>query len=153
MNPALFLGAIVLCLGSVIWGLSIAGGPDYARMQDNDRQRALHLRDLVHYIACEETDAAQGLQPSEGISLVPQRCGAGADVRPDLRDPVTDQPYTITQRDDGTLKACAIFEIGNAGFEGQRYGPANKIAFDGKTGCMTYRYTKDSSGNMSWRMN
>ncbi len=127
MNKVLLLGLIALVSAALIGGFMAVGGPGYARLEQQDAQRARHLQDLYVYLQCRssgeplpETLADESYCPRE-VS------------RTQVKDPVTGEAYQYRRLDDRRFEICAVFvtesQMGGNGF------PYRALVFDGKVGC------------------
>ena len=136
MNRALFIAAIVLSFGAIGWGLSVVGGPSYARMQENDIQRVRDLNGLGLHYRCVAIIAESEAHTPDGIS--PNRCGYVPNNAAKVTDPLTQEDYVFTQIDPTRFQVCATFEIGEEALDA-RTSFGRDIVFDGTEGCVTYK--------------
>lgn len=139
MNRALFVAAVALTLAALVWGVSIVGGPAYARMEKNDNTRIRDLGRLGEYYRCVKIWQAGGEDTASR-----SYCSQGESPPPDLRDPLTDVTYAYSESDPERFQICATFEIGQD-VRPQRRAALESIVFDGKTGCVKY-----VGSGMSW---
>lgn len=116
------VGLVVLAVLAIGLGLWTTGGPEQARRDTRDSQRMSDLRALVTHLRCLDT---HGLEMGAQSPLCPER--------PTREDPLTGEPYEITQPEARVVRLCARFEndpprqIGGAGF-------------DPETGCLTIAF-------------
>ena len=130
MNRLLFFGCLALVSAALIGGFMVAGGPQYARMEEDDRQRAQDLRDWGRYYACH-TGTEKPLS---------ERC-SGQGRPPDSRDPETDAPYRYTILDDQTFEVCATFRTVELSKEPVFIN--RSLVFSGDEGCLRYKLTEE----------
>lgn len=129
MNRALLVAMLAVVAAALVWGLSIVGGPGFARMEENDRTRAADLRRLGNHYRCANynlTDSDKAISPGY--------CAQGSGPAPELTDPVTGAAYEYGE--DGTtyFEVCATFEVP----ADHRYNRHPSIVFEGQRGCVTY---------------
>ena len=126
MNRLLLLGLLALIAGGLIGGFMVAGGPGYARMEAQDRQRARDLREWGQYHACRLRD-----QQESGARCVREN------LPPDRRDPETGEAYRFSRTDADSFEVCATFRT-----TGTERAPSYELLaldMDGSTGCLRYR--------------
>ncbi|WP_176248571.1 MULTISPECIES: hypothetical protein [unclassified Sulfitobacter] len=105
MNRLLFIGFCLVVAFAIGVGLWVVGGPEYARMVDQDRQRVFDLDVLADQIACVGQpkrvlpDNLEELEPCFG--------------RPDANrnDPVTNMPFRYTVLGPDAFELCAELAI------------------------------------------
>lgn len=133
MNRVLLAIMVTLVLGAVIAGFAVVGGPEYARMEKNDRQRVQDLLAWGEHYRCtldQENIAAEA---------VAQRDCGSTPIRDLKDDPVTGAPYRLIQPDDRRFEVCATFQTTVAAETSDFPGYAlRQIWFDGQTGCAGY---------------
>lgn len=131
MNRALFVAACALALGTVIWGVSVVGGPGYARLVKNDLTRIDAVNRLGDYYRCAEVWESQVTR-----EVTPTRCRQGEGAPPDLRDPVSDVPYAKTG-DEGDFAICTELQTTDDR-QVTRRAEAYSVAIDGQRACVEY---------------
>jgi hypothetical protein len=105
MNRILFIGFCLAVAFAIGVGLWVVGGPEYARMVEQDRQRVLDLDALADQIACVGQakrvlpDNLQGLEPCFGRQEA------------NRNDAVTNDPYRYTVLGPDTFEVCADLAI------------------------------------------
>jgi hypothetical protein len=103
MNRALFALLITFVGAGIVGGLMVVGGPGYARMEKNDRQRVSDLRVLADHYRCTTAPA----KTDDGISL--RYCG-GPEALPTAVDPTTGAAYRYTKSGETFFEVCAMFQ-------------------------------------------
>lgn len=126
MNRLILLVAVALVTGAVVAGLSVTGGPEYARMQANDLTRLSDLRGFGAQERCRAILAAGSDTP---------RCEDFVSDH-DWRDPATEEPYLRRDLPDGGFEVCAMVETDPADL-GARI--ERDLVVDGQTVCLRYR--------------
>ncbi|MEM5519794.1 hypothetical protein [Sulfitobacter sp. AS59] len=105
MNRVLLVGFCLMVAVAIGAGLWVVGGPGYARMVEQDRQRVSDLGALADQIACkgqserELPESLADVQPCPGYQDIQQR------------DPVTKEPYGYTRLDPNSFEVCAELAI------------------------------------------
>ncbi|QFT57300.1 hypothetical protein FIU94_00570 [Sulfitobacter sp. THAF37] len=130
MNRLLLIALVLIVGGGLVAGFSIVGGPQYARMERHDRERARDLRSLADYHRCV---LAQQDRQADGASV--PLC-SGYEQAPDLVDPATGAPYRYAETGPRSFRVCATFET-----DAQKRaatGPSASLVFDGDEGCVVY---------------
>jgi hypothetical protein len=105
MNRVLLVGICLMIAVAIGAGLWVVGGPGYARMVEQDRQRVSDLDALADRIACK--DGSERELP-ESLAYVPP-CPGYQDAQ--QHDPVTKEPYGYTRLDPNTFEVCAELAI------------------------------------------
>ena len=129
MNGLLLAGLLALVGAGLIAGFMAVGGPGYARMERNDAERTRDLRKLTDFYMC----ALQQINPEAGGTAT-DRC-LGYEQIPDVKDPVTQEPYRYTRLGDNAFKVCATFQTSSEEREPTRY---DFLTFEGHEGCVLY---------------
>ncbi|MEW9921509.1 hypothetical protein AB2B41_18015 [Marimonas sp. MJW-29] len=132
MNRVLFAVVVLLVGAAVIAGLMIVGGPGQARMEQRDRERLDHLRQLAEHERCRLV--AKG-------EAVPDRCRQVIALE-DLRDPLTDAAYVTRMVGKTMFEVCAELETDPETLS--RYDYA-RLYIDGQGACLRYRRTGDGA--------
>jgi hypothetical protein len=101
MNRVLLIGFCLMVAVAIGAGLWVVGGPGYARMVEQDRQRVSDLRALADRIACKGQSERE---LPESLEDVPP-CPGYQDAQ--QHDPVTKEPYGYTRLDPNTFEVCA----------------------------------------------
>jgi hypothetical protein len=108
--------ALVLALGTVVWGFSVAGSPSRARLLKLDERRVEDLRAIQSEIENLCLGANRWAQPEDRRLEQPlpstlEEVEAKATLqRPDIRDPQTGEPYGYEALDERRYRLCATFE-------------------------------------------
>ncbi|MFK7837889.1 MAG: hypothetical protein AB8B60_16895 [Sulfitobacter sp.] len=136
MNRLLFFVLIALVSAALVGGFTVVGGPQTARMEKADRERANDLRDWGRHYTC--------VLDTEGVIL--RNC-AGRNNPPDSMDPVTDAPYRFARLDETTFEVCATFQT-SVMQNDTRYSPRS-LSFSGDEGCL--RYARKDAGSL-WEL-
>lgn len=130
MNRLLSMALIVVIGLGIGLGFGAVGGPGFARMEKNDRQRAQDLRSLAQYYSCQNL---KGTETQEGG--VPNGCSRHRRL-PDVTDPKTGSPYRYEQMSDTEFEVCATFETSD---RQQSSYPSAQIIFEAQEGCLKYQ--------------
>ena len=131
MNRVLLVVVVLIVGGGLIAGFAVVGGPQYARMERHDRERANDLRALADYHRCRI--AAEG--GNAGTAATPG-C-LGYEQAPDLVDPVTGAPYRYEDGGGDGFRICATFETET--LQRETAGPPSSfLTFDGREGCVEH---------------
>jgi hypothetical protein len=117
-----------LALAAIVGGLWLAGGPGYARKEDNDRARYADLSSLRRALYCADGTAPDTL-PESGDAY----CKGVFATNADVADPVTKAPYRYARLDDLRYRVCADFETTTPYSTYDR----QETNFDLETGCLT----------------
>ena len=124
MNKLLLICMSVLVGGAIIGGLVVVGGPQHARLAQQDSQRLSDLRTLHTHLMCLGHPRKPLPQALADDSYCPG-------MRPGLRDvltqgdPATGAPYTYHRLSDTAFEVCATLALDPA--------EARKAAFDQDT--------------------
>jgi hypothetical protein len=105
MNRVLLIGFCLMVAVAIGAGLWVVGGPGYARMVEQDRQRVSDLDALADRIACKGQSERE---LPESLADVPP-CPGYMDVK--QNDPVTKEPYSYTRLDPNSFEVCAELAI------------------------------------------
>ena len=96
-------------------------------MEKRDGERASDLRQLGRHYQCanyEQTEADRAISPTY--------CDNAGASPPDLKDPLTDEPYRYNLESDARFTVCATFET-----DPTELRPGLNLT-DGLEGCMVY---------------
>ena len=110
MNRILFPLLVIFITAGLVGGFLIVGGPDFARKERHDEQRANDLRKLARYYRCQ----------------------------PEVRDPVTGKPYDFALIDDDTFEICAEFETDYQHRRARDLAGMFIWHFEGRRGCVRH---------------
>jgi hypothetical protein len=105
MNRVLLIGFCLMVAVAIGAGLWVVGGPGYARMVEQDRQRLSDLNALADRIACKGQSERELPESLEDVAPCP-----GYQVS-NQHDPVTKEPYGYTRLDPNTFEVCAELAI------------------------------------------
>jgi hypothetical protein len=105
MNRVLLIAFCLMVAVSIGAGLWVVGGPEYARMVEQDRQRLSDLNALADRIACKGQSERE--LPESFADLPP--CPGYQDAK--QHDPVTKEPYGYTRLDPNSFEVCAELAI------------------------------------------
>ena len=105
MNRVLLIGFCLMVAVAIGVGLWVVGGPGYARMVEQDRQRLSDLNALADRIACMGQPERE--LPESLADVAP--CPGYQDAQ--QHDPVTKEPYSYTRLDPNSFEACAELAI------------------------------------------
>ena len=105
MNRILLIGFCLTVGVAIVAGLWVVGGPKYARMVEQDRQRIFDLNALADQIACADSPAWN--VPKNLAEMTPCKRHKGANQH----DPVTKEPYDYARLDPNTFEVCAELAI------------------------------------------
>lgn len=136
MNKALFPLAVAFIVVGLVGGFMIVGGPEYARMERHDQQRAQDLRMLGQYYRCQP-------EVYHPRVTAPNRCERQR-TKPTALDPVTGAEYQFALVDADTFEVCAEFQTDAEQRRIERARRPNGFSFEGQRGCM--RYNRTSAG-------
>ena len=96
--------ALVVIAGALIGaGLLLTGGPEQARKERRDQERADDLGSLTRLVDC--LAGANGGRLPDGLAQTPE-----CDWQARLVDPFTDQPYRYERITERSYQLCATFE-------------------------------------------
>jgi len=101
MNRILLIGFCLTVGVAIVGGLWVVGGPKYARMVEQDRQRVFDLNALADQIACAGDPTWNA--PESLAEMTPCRGRRGASQH----DPVTKEPYRYTKLNLNSFEVCA----------------------------------------------
>ena len=124
MNKLLLMCMSVLVGGAIIGGLVVVGGPQHARLAQQDSQRLSDLLTLHRHLMCLGHPRKPLPQALADDSYCPG-------MRPGLRDvltqgdPATGAPYAYHRLSDTAFEVCATLALDPA--------EARKAAFDQDT--------------------
>ena len=146
MNRLLFLLAAGMTTAALIWGFSVVGGPETARMEKRDQTRHQDLQRLSQHHLRQDFC---GIDIESGSALVvtSPNCAAFTVEPPHVADPRTGEAYRITRLNENTVTFCATFEIATKASANRRFLRA--IEFDGHEGCIVYQR---SDAEAKWRV-
>ncbi|WP_341234953.1 hypothetical protein [uncultured Sulfitobacter sp.] len=105
MNRVLLIGFCLMVAVAIGAGLWVVGGPGYARMVEQDRQRVSDLGALADRIACKGQSERE--LPESLADVVP--CPGYQDAQ--QHDLVTKEPYGYTRLDPNSFEVCAELAI------------------------------------------
>mgnify|MGYP005994213011 CR=1 FL=1 len=105
MNRVLLIGFCLMVAVAIGAGLWVVGGPGYARMVEQDRQRLSDLGTLADRIACKGQSERELPESLEDVAP----CPGYQDAK--QHDPVTNEPYRYTRLDPNTFEVCAELAI------------------------------------------
>jgi outer membrane murein-binding lipoprotein Lpp len=105
MNRVLLIGFCLTVGVAIVAGLWVVGGPNYARMVEQDRQRVFDLNALADQIVCAGDPAWHA--PESLAEMTPCR----GHQRANLHDPVTKEPYHYTKLNLNSFEVCAELAI------------------------------------------
>jgi len=103
MTRGLLAGLLVMVTAGLVAGFSVVGGPNWARMEQDDTQRAQDLRNLARYHLCLFKKPATP-DPSTARSSC-----ENFRSHPGLTDPATGQAYEFRET-DADFSVCARFQ-------------------------------------------
>lgn len=136
MNKMLFPLVAVFIVAGLVGGFMIVGGPEFARMERHDQQRAQDLRMLGQYYRCQP-------EVYHPRVTAPNRCERQKS-KPALVDPVTGTAYQFALVDADTFEICAEFQTDAEQRRTARARRPSGLSFEGQIGCM--RYNRTSAG-------
>jgi hypothetical protein len=105
MNRVLLIGFCLMVAVAIGAGLWVVGGPGYARMVEQDRQRLSDLNALADRIACKGQSERE--LPESLAYVAP--CPRYQDAK--QHDPVTKESYSYTRLDANSFEVCAELAI------------------------------------------
>jgi hypothetical protein len=105
MNRVLLIGFCLMVAVAIGAGLWVVGGPGYARMVEQDRQRLSDLGELAERIACKGQPERELPESLEDVAPCPGYQDA------QQHDPVTKEPYGYTRLDPNSFEVCAELAI------------------------------------------
>jgi hypothetical protein len=105
MNRVLLIGFCLMVAVAIGAGLWVVGGPGYARMVEQDRQRISDLNTLADRIVCAGEPTRD--LPENLTDVAP--CPGYQDAQ--QHDPVTKEPYGYTRLDPNSFEVCAEMAI------------------------------------------
>ena len=106
------VGASIVVVAAVVWGVALVGTPGTARLQRLDRQRVEDLQTIVREIQslCHDPDIKDRLRrPLPGT--LEELAALARSERIRLVDPATGQPYVYSVEDGTTYELCATFTL------------------------------------------
>lgn len=117
------LALIVLTIGAIGLALWTIGGPGQARAERRDQVRMNDLQSLAQHFICLNR---AGIGPDGQSDACPEAARR--------TDPLTHEPYRVTEVSDTAIRLCAAFETPTT----QQWW-ANRDDFDARTGCLIVR--------------
>jgi hypothetical protein len=105
MNRVLLIGFCLMVAMAIGAGLWVVGGPGYARMVEQDRQRVSDLGALADRIACKGQSERELPESLADVAPCPGYQGSNQ------HDPVTNEPYRYTRLDPNSFEVCAELAI------------------------------------------
>jgi hypothetical protein len=139
MKRTIALLMSALALAAVAGGLWVAGGPEYARKTERDRDRYNDLANLAVTTSCGRDSAPDSL-PREDAETCDVRVVDPS--RPNRirgrTDPLTGEAYRFEKIDQTSFRVCADFETD---YKPYSYGDYRED-FDPETGCITANVTR-----------
>ena len=125
MNRLLLVLLLALVGLGLVGGFLVVGGPGYARLERQDRERMRDLREIGEYYRCRAT---------EGMEVVTRNCRNPVNP-PEARDPATGDPYALRRTGPRSFEVCATFATEIEGKERIEFAP---LQWDGQVGCLHY---------------
>ncbi|SFS38312.1 hypothetical protein SAMN04488040_0116 [Sulfitobacter marinus] len=101
MNRVLLIGFCLMVAVAIGAGLWVVGGPGYARMVEQDRQRVSDLGTLADRIACKGQSERKLPESLEDVAPCPGYQDSNQ------HDPVTNEPYRYTKLNLNSFEVCA----------------------------------------------